>query len=271
MKNHSDLRMSSLTKLGEMGMKYLVLLGIFFSQSAHAQTIEGIRLLSMAEPVASYLFDSLEDRIRASDSDYKPVARDLWRMGANLSSSYLYVDKNGVAVAATFFLTPEDRPISREILILLDPFEEVKSRVIHAAESRQLRYELIKRIFKLSNAANFEKFRVSTAPGDFITLAYIETLLRLKGYQSVEVLPRTTNSLSRRVLEVAGYDRTLQKRGLPSFEYIEAVEDSLIEKALRSEVKEVGGKVHIEVAYALEPNITEVNPNFCADLFAAKN
>ena len=105
-------------------MKYLILLGIFFSHTAPAQTLESIRLVPMGEQIAGPLFDSLEDRLRLQDSDYKPIAQELWKMGADYSSSYLYVDKTGNAVAAILRLTPDSLPLSNEILILVDPFNQ---------------------------------------------------------------------------------------------------------------------------------------------------
>jgi hypothetical protein len=250
-------------------MKYIIVLGILFSHMALAQNIEQLRLVPMGEQIAGPLFDSLEDRLRLQDSDYKPIAKELWKMGVDYTSSYLYVDKRGNAVAAIIRLTPDSLPLSNEILILVDPFNQYDNRMADSETSQRLRYELLKKIFRISNASKFTTLRVSTAPSDFISIAYMVTVLKMRGFQTVDLLPRSPNRLSRRIIEAGNFDASLQHKGSPTLDIVQTVMEPLIETVVQSEIKAYGSKLHIEVAYALEPDIKQVDPKFCASLFGS--
>ena len=235
-----------------------------FCCAAQAQVFEGLRGVPMTtQPMASIWLYQLEEKVRVINSDYQSVGDRLDELGVKRDISLILLDRFRNPVAAMFYiLSPKALIAIPEILLIVDPFV--------SQMPEKLRYQLLKKIVRADGVHNFKQLKLSVASHDFFTLAYLMELMKLRGFDSVEMVPRSSNSYFKQSIVATDYNPRHQQEGAPSLEETQTVAEELVEKALAKEVantETARNKVNIEVAYALEPEVLEVDPNFCAKIF----
>jgi hypothetical protein len=243
---------------GVLGMKTFLFWGIatlLVAGQSSAAVDFNINYVPLSSQMAYHGINALEIAIMNIDSKYVPFLNNLSPEIVSNTQSGTYFSVYGQPLAARIAIVdPHDRTKIVDNIIVFNPTVRGRSDA-PANYTMQLRHALLQIFFGPIKEGHYEanrEYRFTTAQGDLLTLAFVMEFYKLKGFQTVELMPIGSQSI--RTIRATNYDSSRFQKGVPSFDFTETASLRLGDEIIRREVNEAGGEttgLHQEVADAL--------------------